>query len=219
MTPASSVPWSRTLPKIRPGSNLLPTDAVHTGDAEAAFGRSDVTLEGHYKTGFQAHMALEREAALGYVDEEGRGAKALALDSSRELISHLRFPLPGPGWGSAWQRTGRRSALTLPTLNCASTVQLSADGARILAATLALGPVAQLPFRVRAAEAALLGEEPLPTAFGQAALIAPNRVPAAPQPPSGLTRVPSGPYPGHALRLPGPGHVPGAGAFHRSVNG
>ena len=172
MTPASSVPWSRTRPKIRPGSNLLSTDAVHTGDAEAAFGRSDVTLEGHYKTGFQAHMALEREAALGYVDEEGRGAKASALDSSRELISHLRFPLPGPGWGSAWQRTGRRPALTLPTLNCASTVQLSADGARILAATLALGPVAQLPFRVRAAEAALLGEEPLPTAFGQAALIA-----------------------------------------------
>ena len=67
-------------------------------------------------------------------------------------------------------------------------MQLSADGARILAATLALGPVAELPFRVRAAEAALLGEEPLPTAFGQAALIAQTECRPRQQPLAGLTR-------------------------------
>jgi CO/xanthine dehydrogenase FAD-binding subunit len=88
------------------------------------------------------------------------------------MISHLRFARPGPGWGCAWQRTGRRPALIQPTLNCASTVQLSADRSRVLAATLTLGPVAQLPFRLRAAEAALVGHEPAQGAFDRAALIA-----------------------------------------------
>lgn len=106
------------------------------------------------------------------VDSLYCGPKTSTLDPTRQMISHLRFPLPGPGWGCAWQRTGRRQALSLPTLNCASTVQLSADGSRILAATLALGAVAQLPFRVCAAEAALLGQEPAEVSFDRAALMA-----------------------------------------------
>lgn len=58
--------------QIHGGGNLLAADAVRSGDVEAALGQSDVTVEGHYQTSFPAHMALEREAALGYTDEAGR---------------------------------------------------------------------------------------------------------------------------------------------------
>jgi CO/xanthine dehydrogenase FAD-binding subunit len=122
--------------------------------------------------GAEACVASAAGARWAAVESLYCGPKTSALDPTRQMISHLRFPLPGPEWGCAWQRAGRRRALILPTLNCASTVQLSADGSRILSATLALGPVAQLPFRVRAAEAALLGQEPAEVSFDRAALIA-----------------------------------------------
>jgi xanthine dehydrogenase molybdenum-binding subunit len=57
---------------IHPGGNLLASEAVHTGDITAALARSDVVVETAYQTSFQAHMALEREAAVGYIYEEGR---------------------------------------------------------------------------------------------------------------------------------------------------
>ena len=42
------------------------------GDLETAFERSDVIVETEYRTAFLEHGALEREALLGYYDEDGR---------------------------------------------------------------------------------------------------------------------------------------------------
>ncbi len=47
-------------------------DSVAHGDLQAALAGSDVLIETSYRTAFQEHAALEREAALGYLDEEGR---------------------------------------------------------------------------------------------------------------------------------------------------
>ena len=59
-------------PLIHASGNLLASDAIHTGDITHAFANSDCTVESRYETSFQAHMALEREAAVGYIDEQER---------------------------------------------------------------------------------------------------------------------------------------------------
>ena len=125
-------------------------------------------------------VALQAEARV--VDRDGvcwvpveslyRGAKTSSLDSTRQMISHLRFAAPGEKWGCAWKRVGRRPSLTLPILNCAATVQLAPDGETVAAAALALGPVAALPFRARQAEAFLAGRAPTRETIEEAARIA-----------------------------------------------
>jgi xanthine dehydrogenase FAD-binding subunit len=88
------------------------------------------------------------------------------------MISHLRFPTPRAGWGCAWARVGRRPSLVLPTVNCATTVRLAPDGLTVATATLALGPMAALPFRARQAEARLAGQQITPEILRRAAEIA-----------------------------------------------
>lgn len=58
--------------QIYEGGNLLNTYEVVHGDLDHAFEQSDVLVEVTYQTAFQEHSALERESAMGYVDEEGR---------------------------------------------------------------------------------------------------------------------------------------------------
>ena len=60
--------------QIHEAGNLLTSAEVHTGDIAAALAGSDVKIEATYQTSFQAHMAMEREAAIGYIDEAGRVA-------------------------------------------------------------------------------------------------------------------------------------------------
>ncbi len=57
---------------IYEGGNVLTTDRVAHGDLEAAFAQSDVIIRTRYRTAYLEHAALERETALGYIDEEGR---------------------------------------------------------------------------------------------------------------------------------------------------
>ena len=54
------------------GGNVLTSKAEVHGDLGGAFDRSDVILGTTYRTTWQEHGALEREALLGYVDDEGR---------------------------------------------------------------------------------------------------------------------------------------------------
>jgi carbon-monoxide dehydrogenase medium subunit len=125
-------------------------------------------------------LALDAEARV--VDATGarwvavetlyKDAKTSALDSTRQMISHLRFPGPRAGWGCAWQRYGRRPSLTLPILNCAVTLRLAPRAGTVIAARLVLGPVAALPFRARTAETFLTGRQADDAVVEQAAAIA-----------------------------------------------
>jgi len=101
-----------------------------------------------------------------------RGAGNTTLDPTRQMVTHLRFPAPRSNWASAWRRIGRRPSLTLPILNCAATLRLAPDGSTIEAATLALGPVATLPFRARSAETFLVGRPSDEATLEQAAKLA-----------------------------------------------
>ncbi len=56
---------------IYTSGNLLNTHEVVHGDLDRAFEQSDVIVDATYKTAFQEHSALERESALGHIDNEG----------------------------------------------------------------------------------------------------------------------------------------------------
>jgi CO/xanthine dehydrogenase Mo-binding subunit/aerobic-type carbon monoxide dehydrogenase small subunit (CoxS/CutS family) len=90
------------------GSNVLTSEAEVHGDLEEALASSDVVLETTYRTAWQEHATLEREALLGYFDDAGRLtvvggthephwqqgyiAAALALDPD-----HVRVIMPPTG--------------------------------------------------------------------------------------------------------------------------
>jgi carbon-monoxide dehydrogenase medium subunit len=86
------------------------------------------------------------------------------------MLTHLRFKIPEGAWGTAWQRIGRRDALTLPVINCAVKVEM--EGERIHSAVVALGPVATTPFRAHACEAFLEDQLPSQETFAEAGRIA-----------------------------------------------
>jgi CO/xanthine dehydrogenase FAD-binding subunit len=129
-------------------------------------------------------VALEAEARVAdrggvewrRVESLFAGPGVSAVDPSRQLITHVRFPVYRPSskftWGTDWRRVGRRPSLVLPVLNCAVKLCLSPDGTWVRRACIALGPVAPRPFRARRAEAFLKGQAPTGAVFAQAAHIA-----------------------------------------------
>ncbi|MFN2167773.1 MAG: FAD binding domain-containing protein [Anaerolineae bacterium] len=54
-----------------------------------------------------------------------------AVDPTRQMVTAIRIPVPGPRHGSAWERIGRRRALVLPILNCGVSLSLDQDGQQI----------------------------------------------------------------------------------------
>jgi CO/xanthine dehydrogenase Mo-binding subunit len=59
-------------PHLHDGGNVLARQAIQRGDAEAGLARAAVTEEGTFTTPFNEHAYLEPEAALAYVDGDGR---------------------------------------------------------------------------------------------------------------------------------------------------
>ena len=126
-----------------------------------------------------AVVAVALEAELRIVDRDGArwepvertfaGPGQSTIDPTRQLISHVRFPLPVTPWGTAWRRVGRRPSLILPILNCAVKLELDSKGVKIARAVIALGPVAPTPFRARHAQTCLIGKPPTPELFAEAA--------------------------------------------------
>jgi aldehyde oxidoreductase len=57
---------------IYENGNVLTTFEIDHGDLGQVLFESDLILETNYKTAYLEHSALEREAALGYIDEQGR---------------------------------------------------------------------------------------------------------------------------------------------------
>jgi len=126
----------------------------------------------------EARILEARGAEWRPVESLFKGPGVSAVDPSRQLVTHLRFPHPRLPWGTAWQRVGRRPSLVLPILNCAVKLCLSPERRagdhprHIEHATIALGPVAPRPFRARKAEAFLRGRPPTAEIFIQAGHIA-----------------------------------------------
>ena len=93
------------------------------------------------------------------------------IDSTREVVINIKVPKPDPGQTNSYGRISLRSSLSLPVVNAA--VSLETDRRKILSARLAIGPVADRPFRPLKAEAALKGIALNDSAaFDEAALIA-----------------------------------------------
>ena len=110
-------------------------------------------------------LALEAEAEIA--DGTGRTWVPLQdlfvrpgvsrVDSTREMLTALRFKALSERQGSALERIARRRALALPILNCAVVVTLSEAGEDFESVRIALGPVAPVPFRASDAEESLRG--------------------------------------------------------------
>lgn len=150
---------ARVLPEAAAtvGALQIQTVATLAGNLVSALPAAD---------GSVALLALEAEARIA--DGQGQawrpvkelflGPGKSALDPTRQMITHIRFPVAQGRHGSAWERIGRRRALVLPILNCAAYVGLDAEGEQFEWARLSLGPVAPVPFRARESEAFLAGK-------------------------------------------------------------
>lgn len=172
------------------GSELLGRHVPALADASASVGAPGIqnvaTWAGNIVQAMPAAdgaiVALALEAEARIVDgrkSEWRPVEALfrgpgvsAIDPTRQLVTHLRFPIPRTPWGTAWRRIGRRPSLVLPILNCAVKLVLVPGTHEITRAVIALGPVAPRPFRARAAEQYLHGQPPTPQHLERAARIA-----------------------------------------------
>jgi CO/xanthine dehydrogenase Mo-binding subunit len=53
-------------------NNVLKHIAIHRGDVKQAFAQADVIVEGYYTTHYVEHAYMQPDAALGYVDDQGR---------------------------------------------------------------------------------------------------------------------------------------------------
>lgn len=72
-------------------SNVITHYKIRKGDVEAAFAKSDLIVEGEYRTPYQEHAFLAPEAGIAYIDEEGRITVAVAgqwIHEELEAIAH-----------------------------------------------------------------------------------------------------------------------------------
>jgi carbon-monoxide dehydrogenase medium subunit len=122
----------------------------------------------------EARIADCEGATWAPVESLFDGPGISAVDPTRQLITHLRFPHPEANTGTAWRRVGRRSALVLPILNCAVRLQIDghAGDMTIAEAAIAMGPVAPRPFRAHRAEIFLRGRAVTADALAHAGRIA-----------------------------------------------
>jgi carbon-monoxide dehydrogenase medium subunit len=79
-----------------------------------------------------------------------------ALDSTREVLTALRFKATGEHEASASSRIMRPQGVALPIMNFSAKVRVLDD--RIQAVALAVAPVAPTPFRCKQTEAFLIGK-------------------------------------------------------------
>lgn len=81
---------------IHEGGNLLASDTIQAGDVASALVESDVRVETNYRTSFQAHMSLERESGVGYIDEAGRVTIVCGNHEPHWNCDHLAYILGLP---------------------------------------------------------------------------------------------------------------------------
>ncbi len=79
------------------------------------------------------------------------------LDSTRDLLIGFRLRLCGPREATAFKRIMRPQGVALPILGCAAWVRLDESGELYDDVRVCIGPVAKVPVRADAVEAALRG--------------------------------------------------------------
>jgi xanthine dehydrogenase YagS FAD-binding subunit len=87
-----------------------------------------------------------------------------------ELITAVDLPAPLAGAGAHYLKIRDRNSFAFALVSVAAIIQLSPDK-RVLSSRIALGGVAPRPWRISAAEQALLGKEATDPAFHDAAEI------------------------------------------------
>ncbi len=88
-----------------------------------------------------------------------------------EIITGVRWKAAGAATFTAFQKLGLRKADAISVVSAAVRIDIAPDGS-VGAARIALGSVAPTPLRVKAAEAALLGQTLTPAAAREAAQLA-----------------------------------------------
>ena len=120
--------------------------------------------------GMLALLALDAQVCVASLQADGssagyewwplvqayRGPGQSAIDSTRQILVAARFQPAGAGEGSAFARVMRPQGVALPVM--AAAVKLRVTGGIIRQASIALGPVAKLPFRAAQTEAYLLNK-------------------------------------------------------------
>jgi carbon-monoxide dehydrogenase medium subunit len=131
--------------------------------------RNIATIAGNVVNAQPAADAAVALVALGawgeIVSSEGRRLSAIedlykgfgksGIDSTREILTGIRVPLPTGAHVNIFGRISPRNSLCLPIVNAA--VSLNIENGIISSARIAMGPVADRPFRPQRAEAALCG--------------------------------------------------------------
>ena len=125
-------------------------------------------------TALEAEIKVASKAGERWVsmEETYREVGVSSVDASRELATMVRFKKLGGKRQTRFFRMCRRKALALPILNGAVVILLDSSWKRIQEARIALGPVAEKPFRPRDAEAYLQSKEISPEIILEAARIA-----------------------------------------------
>jgi carbon-monoxide dehydrogenase medium subunit len=85
-----------------------------------------------------------------------------------ELVTALRFAVPGGEWATAFLKAGRRRAMEISVVCVAVVLGVDARRERCVEARIALGAVAPTTMRARAAERALVGAPLTEAAFREA---------------------------------------------------
>jgi carbon-monoxide dehydrogenase medium subunit len=106
------------------------------------------------------------------INEAYRGIGVSAVDPSREIVTEVRFRKLGDWSETGFFRMASRKALALPIMNGAVALIFYPSTNRVKEARIAIGPVAEKPFRSRKAEAILESEKVSPEMILEASRIA-----------------------------------------------
>lgn len=92
------------------------------------------------------------------------------VDSTRAVLTRLRFRPTGPNEASAFRRVMRPQGVALPMIGMAARLQV--DNGLVTAARISIGPAGPTPFLAEKAMAFLTGKPATAAAFAQAAELA-----------------------------------------------
>jgi carbon-monoxide dehydrogenase medium subunit len=124
-------------------------------------------------TALEAEIKVADEIGEHWIpmEETCFGVGQTCVYHGRELATAIRFQKMGERGRSGFFRLSRRKSLALPMLNGAVVLHIDAAAGRIEKARIALGPVAETPFRSKKAEEFLESKKISPDLAAAAARI------------------------------------------------